>query len=481
MYPESKSAFHILQQSPHDFDDSIEGSLAAPQAPDERTWVPSHYTFRAHTTDGRLVLWNSYTGAVSAFQADQSPAILEMLQRKGFKAEPEGIVKYLIDRGFIIDQSTDEYARFQYSFGQAQHRSDALDMILLSSEDCNFRCVYCYEKFARGTMRPHVREGIKKYLASKLRGLRILSVGWFGGEPLYGFKAIEDLAPYFLSMAQENSIHYSSNMTTNGYLLTPDVAEKLLSWNVTSYQITLDGPPRCHDHSRPTREGGASFDTILSNLRNLARRPETFDINLRVNFSPQNAVHMDEFLEIVEQEFRDDPRFRLRFHAVGKWGGDNDENLDVCGTEDVNRLNLEFERAAKEKGLTLSDGFKAVSRMGSQVCYAARPNSLIVGAEGKIMKCTVVLDQDERNVVGMINRNGELTIDDGKLAPWVAPYFESDRKCQRCAVLPVCQGFSCPLPRITNGERPCIPTKSNWRSHLLGTAQRVEPVRRRTV
>src|SRR3712207_7092344 len=32
---------------------------------------------------------------------------------------------------------------------------------LLASEDCNFRCTYCYEDFARGTMQPEVREGIK--------------------------------------------------------------------------------------------------------------------------------------------------------------------------------------------------------------------------------------------------------------------------------------------------------------------------------
>lgn len=481
MVTESKSVFHILQQSPHDTDETSEEVLAAVETPDTKTWVPSRYTFRARTADGRLVLWNSYTGAISVFSAEQAPVILGMLQRKGFTAESSAIAKYLADRGFLIQRETDEYAKFQFSFGQAQHRSDALDLILLSSEDCNFRCVYCYEKFARGTMRAEVREGIKKYLSSRLAGLRILTVGWFGGEPLYGFKAIEDLAPFLARTAQENSIHYASNMTTNGYLLTPERAEKLLEWNIRSFQITLDGPPQCHDHSRPARDGGPTFDTILSNLKSLAGRPERFSVQLRVNFSPQNAPQMNDFLELVEKEFQNDSRFQLRFHAVGRWGGDNDDNVDVCGTEDVQRYNLEFERAAREKGLTLADGFKAVSAMGAQVCYAARPNSLIIGADGKVMKCTVMLDTDERNVVGKMHPDGRLEIDQGRLAPWVAPYFESDSKCKRCAVLPVCQGFSCPLPRITSGERPCIPTKSNWRHHLLDTVQRVEPARRRTV
>lgn len=469
---------NILRESPHDLELAPEETVQSAKA---TAWVPSHYTMRAWTTDQRLVLWNSYSGAISVFRADQASDIVGMLSQRGFEAAPEGIVKYLADRGFLIRKGTDEYARFQLAFGQSQHRSDLFELIVMSSEDCNFRCVYCYEKFARGTMRPEVRQGIKKLLERRLPSLRALNIGWFGGEPLYGLAAVEDLAPFFWQTAQENSLAFSSHMTTNGYLLTPETGEKLLSWGINQFQITLDGPAVCHDHSRPTRNGQGSFDTILDNLIALKKRPESFRVALRVNFTPESIPHMDDFFGVVEHELGGDSRFRMRFRAAGKWGGENDDQLDVCGVEDGNKLTLEFERRAKEKGLTLADGFKASSTMGSQVCYAARPYHFVIGASGKVMKCTVVLDQDERNVVGTLTPDGLLQLDQDRLAAWVAPYFEQDTHCKRCVLLPVCQGFSCPLPRITDGARPCIPTRTTWKKELIAGIENTPPVRQRVV
>jgi len=330
-------------------------------------------------------------------------------------------------------------------------------------------------------MRPEVRQGIKKLVKGRLPGLRTLSISWFGGEPLYGFQAIEDLAPFFWDIAQENSMYFRSHMTTNGYLLTPEIAEKLLAWRVNSFQVTLDGPPECHDHSRQTRNGEKSFDVIFSNLKALSRRTEPFQVFLRMNFTPKHVPHMDEFLDLVEREFREDPRFRMRFRAVGKWGGANDAQMEVCGLNEGSHLILEFEKQARERGLALADGFKASSTFGAQVCYAARPSNFIIGATGKLMKCTVVLDHEDHNVVGMITSEGRLEIDQNKLAPWVAPYFESDTQCQRCTVLPVCQGISCPLPRVTGGGRPCIPTRSSWKKELLAKVEQPERKNKRMI
>lgn len=475
------SRFSILQQSPHDFE-LQEGELpVSGSAPARNTWIPSRYTLRARTTDGRLILWSSYTGAISVFEASQASAIEAMLKRQGIEADLEGIVKYLVDRGFLIRKETDEYARFQFAFGKRQHRSDALELILLASEDCNFRCVYCYEDFARGTMRPEVRQGLKKYVESRLPGLRSLHIGWFGGEPLYGFQAIEDLAPFFWQAAQEHSLQFLSHMTTNGYLLTPDVAEKLLTWQVKRFQITLDGPAQCHDQTRPTRNGEGSFDVILRNLKALSQRPEDFQVHMRVNFNPQNLPHVDELMDIVEKEFHNDSRFRLRFRAVGRWGGGKDEQVEVCEHDQGNRLLYDLERRAEERGLTLADGFKAGTQLGSQVCYAARPNHFVIGATGKVMKCTVALDRREQNVLGSVTPDGQMEIDRDKLALWAAPYFEKDSQCQSCTVLPICQGFSCPLPRVLGGDRPCLPIRDNWKKELRSTVERKAPVRQRVV
>src|ERR1044071_7965793 len=62
--------------------------------------------------------------------------------------------------------------------------NEGLQLILLPTEQCNFRCMYCYEDFSGGRMSPGVSEGVKRLIDRRLDGLRSLTVSWFGGEPL---------------------------------------------------------------------------------------------------------------------------------------------------------------------------------------------------------------------------------------------------------------------------------------------------------
>jgi uncharacterized protein len=470
--------FKILEQSPLD---TAPVEIDAPPGPAGAVrLVPSRYNVRARAEDGRLVVWNTFKNTINVFQAGQREAVERLLSRRGFAAKLTGMVKYLYDRGFIIEEGTDEYRRMRLGFGKQHYRSNRLELILLASEDCNFRCQYCYEDFPRGTMQPHVRNAIKELVRRRLSGLRIFTVSWFGGEPLYGWPAIEDLAPFFVETSREAGLAYASSMTTNGYLLTPERAEKLLAWRVTTYQITLDGMPDDHDRSRPTRDGQGTFDAIFRNLLALQERPEPFRVDRRVNYDARNARRLPEFLGLVEDGFRGDPRFRLRFHAVGRWGGPNDDQLEVCGVEDREELLKRLRVEARRRGLTISDSIRDIQTLGSRVCYAARPYNFVIGASGQVMKCTIDLDKHDRNVVGRLTGEGELQLDEDKMALWTEPAFESDGKCQKCVVLPACQGISCPLVRIESGASPCIPlrhgAKAELRSLVAASSQGTEEI-----
>ncbi|SRR6266545_117952 len=472
--------FKILQQSPHDVEPEPCSEPEPSEDDQKQRWIPSRYNIRAVTDDGRLVIWNSFTGTMSIFGAAQRTKIEALLSRKGFSAQQEGIVQYLFKRGYLVKQGTDEYRRIQLGFGQEHYRNDLLQLILLASEDCNLRCTYCYEDFARGTMKPWVRTGIKRLIEKRLSTLREIAVNWFGGEPLYGFQAIEDLGPFLVDVAAKHSLAFTSQMTTNGYLLTPDVAEKLLAWKVKKFQITIDGTPEEHDRCRPTRDGEGTFETIMENLRAMSRRKDHFVVTVRFNFDRQNHHQCKDFLDMVEREFDRDSRFRVRFRPVGQWGGPNDANLDVC-TDDAAELEREMRRQARLRGLALSDDITSLGGNGSQVCYAARPYNFIVGATGKLMKCTLDLDKNDRNVVGRLTEEGEFVIDQDKFAMWTEPAFESDTKCKKCVILPACQGVYCPLVRIDRGESPCSPLRFTGKKDLLDAVQSSDGNRRRLV
>jgi uncharacterized protein len=456
------SKFSILQQSPHDVAPPLPLEL---RQPGESHWLPSRYTVRAATDDGRLVLWNTLRGKMSVFNPEQRPAVEDLLRQRGTLGRKEGLIKYLADRGFLIKEGSREYREFQLDFGQQHYRNDTLQLILLASEDCNFRCTYCYEDFVRGTMQPSVRAGVKNLLARRLPTMKNLLISWFGGEPLYGWGAIAELAPHFLEVAEEHGLQYSSYMTTNAYLLTPEVADKLLAWRINSFQITLDGPEEFHDRSRPGRDGSGTFATILSNLMSLRDRPDRFAVSIRINFDRNNSPHLAPFLDRLQQEFGGDQRFRVMFRAVGRWGGSNDENLDVCGT-DSSQVQLDLKAAAQRRGLRLADDLRSVQGFGSSVCYAARPYNFIIGASGKVMKCTIDLDKQDRNVVGHLTEEGHLELDRDKFALWTEPAFESDKKCQKCVVLPVCQGMHCPQVRFDTGHSPCTSLRKTYKHEM---------------
>jgi uncharacterized protein len=440
------------------------------QQPDSRRgWVPSRFNARTVAPDGNMVIWNTLNGTMTVFEEAQVPLVEELLSQQGFRAPALGIVKYLSERGLIVPHGTDERQRLQYIFGKQQYRTDVLALILMTSEDCNFRCVYCYEDFARGTMTPEVREGIKALVGTRLPMLRDLSISYFGGEPLYGFEAVEDLAPFFQKTARDNGLRFGCHMTTNGYLLVPEVADKILGWDIRDFQITLDGPAEFHDRKRKGRDGSGTFDNIFRNLRDLKRREdEKFNVTLRVNYDHENAHALPDFVRMVGEQFGGDPRFQISFHAIGRWGGDNDGNLDVCGLGEEKRVRKEMNMAAIGEGFE-TRGIGAMMRPGNGVCYAARPYNFLIGASGKVMKCTVALDKHDYNVVGQIDAEGDLHLDIDKMALWTEPAFENDSGCAKCYMVPVCQGMHCPKIRIEEHNRPCPPQKRQLQSALLET------------
>ncbi len=465
--------FNIMQESPHDLAASFRPAEAVVSP--MQHWVPSRYNVRATAEDGRLVLWNTLSGKITVFKPEDKESVLRLLQKSGLEAPREGVIEYLAKRGYLVRKGVDEFRQFQQLFGQQHYRTDALELILMASEDCNFRCTYCYEDFARGTMIPEVRQGIKNLVRRRIKKLNRLHISWFGGEPLYGWEAVEDLAPFFVEIADEHDVPFSCNMTTNGYLLTPEVAEKLFAWRIRNFQITLDGLPEHHDHARVGRDGSPTFERIFSNLVSLAKREEAFHVALRVNFDQVNAKGLPDFVDRLSLSFKDDPRFSLLLRAVGKWGGPNDAQLDVCGGDESARIQRDILEQARRQGLHFGS-LKDAARLGSQACYAARPFNYLIGATGKIMKCTIILDKDDYNVVGRISPDGDLEIDGDRMALWTEPAYEQDSQCRKCVVLPSCQGIHCPLIRIEQNTQPCISTRNNPKGELLAVldAPRVE-------
>ncbi|GGO39488.1 hypothetical protein GCM10012286_16200 [Streptomyces lasiicapitis] len=303
-------------------------------------------------------------------------------------------------------------------------RNDVLHLILLPTEQCNFRCTYCYEDFSVGKMRPEIVQGVKELIAHRLGELRVLNVSWFGGEPLLAADIVEDVSRFVVNAGHGAQLRYTGDVTTNGYLLDTAMVERLAAVGVTSYQVSLDGPEHLHDQTRVRADGRGSFRRLWRNLLAIRHGRAPVTVTLRVHLTPANLPEMPEFLTLLRDTFLSDPRFSVHLKAVERLGGPDD------GTMDVVDKSTRPHTLAELKTFLRTDG-RTATTPDAPVCYAARPNSLMIRANGRLGKCTVSLN-DPANDLGELRPDGTLRFHDGRLAPWLRGWQSGDEDTLAC-------------------------------------------------
>ena len=123
----------------------------------------SRYTLQSRQDTG-VYLHNTFSGKGGFYP----PRALDLLKR----AQPDPadpLTAQLRRDGHLIAADTDELLRARQQQVTAFFRDDVLHLILFSTEQCNFRCTYCYEKFLHGRMKPEVIEGVKRLVTRRAR------------------------------------------------------------------------------------------------------------------------------------------------------------------------------------------------------------------------------------------------------------------------------------------------------------------------
>lgn len=299
---------------------------------------------------------------------------------------------------------------------KANISSRLLSLVIMPTENCNFRCTYCYENFSIGRMKASIINGVKALLEKRCSELDCISIEWFGGEPLMAKDIIKDISQFVMSMTYLHPyLRYGGTMTTNAYLLDIKTALELSNLGIRKYQISLDGPKNIHDRSRLRADGSSTFDRIWSNLLAIRNSSLPIEITLRIHVAVDTCNFLDPLLEDIKREFLSDSRFSVFFKAIERLGGSNDESIQ------------QFSRAEhdlvmnKLKDKLFGDNHKSLQNKDlpdNYICYASRPNSLIIRANGDIGKCTVAL-YDERNKIATLQPDGTMEVIPGRLAPWV--------------------------------------------------------------
>ncbi|XAH25923.1 radical SAM protein [Xylophilus sp. GW821-FHT01B05] len=290
----------------------------------------------------------------------------------------------------------------------------ALELTIFPTEQCNFRCTYCYEDFSIGKMKPDVVRGIKNLIDHRVSELDHLRLVWFGGEPLAALDIIEDIATYAKNSCIGKKVNFAQgHITTNGYKLNLKTASRLVELGQSDFQISLDGDEKTHNRSRPLLSGGGTYGVIMRNIRELHASDLPFSITLRLHLMPTNLSGIESLLSELQTIIGGDSRFKIFLKRISNYGGPNAESIKTLDYKD-----------SEERVKRLTDniagngGLSPISTHSEYICYAAKPNSLLIRANGRIAKCTVALNESF-NDIGEIHPDGSLSLDNSKLRPWM--------------------------------------------------------------
>lgn len=351
----------------------------------------------------------------------------------------ENLYDVLVRDGFVVDNNVDEIQKVVELRESIDFDNSFYHLIINPTMNCNFKCWYCYEEHIKASkMDAKNIEKVKKLITNVLDNqatVKTFVISWFGGEPLlYYDQVIAPISNFAVEETQKRGVHFSSNFTSNGYLIKESMLEDFQKWNVENLQITLDGNKDSHDKVRFVNSKKGSFTEIVKNIKLLSENG--ISITTRINYTKENF----DGVQSLAEEFEDlseigKSKMECSLHKV--W------QVDSVDQDVVNETLQHF----RSKGIKASTNLTIDSVRNS--CYADKRNHATINYNGDAFKCTA-RDFSKANREGVLTDNGEII--------WSARFEErmniklKNKNCQTCSILPICNG-GCSQYALENLEK----------------------------
>lgn len=386
------------------------------------------YLLPAKTETGDLLLYNTLTYRmirINAVDLTEFTSILQSCQRDIYFGEIVENIKVLADAGIFYEDESKIKQLLQERKNELFANKDTFTIIMLPTEQCNFRCAYCYENHCDGVMNSSTIDSICKLADKMLEKYKILCLNWFGGEPLLVPDMMEKITEKIRKICKKHKKPFYASITTNGFLLTENMMSRLLKMNVLSYQITVDGDRETHNKQRFLKNGEGTYDVILNNLLRIRDSVKTSTVHFSIRVNIANTFD-SETIKPLREMFQSDKRFSISIHPIFESG--------KCEGTEYDKYLEEFPMG--DLNISLSD-----LQATTAICYAAKNNSIMIRCNGDMGRCTVNLD-DKKNKFGNINK---VDIDSFAIDDLTYCHCEqSESVCENCPVYPICFGRQCP-------------------------------------
>jgi uncharacterized protein len=412
---------------------------------------------RIYEIDGDVFIYNSKNGLKSYIYDQNILKQLELL-KSGASLTNQNLAPELIKYHIAVDVNENELSTvIAQSDGILNYNEEELGLIILTTRNCNFNCIYCYESHNKNKLTKNTANQLIKAVADyhkKHPLLKNISVEWFGGEPLLEKEIIYYISDELISYCEKNNLLYSSSITSNGYLLDSTTQINLLNRKVSVFQITVDGSKEIHNRNRHLKNGDGTWDVIINNLEILKMKEIPYHVRLRTNYSYDTYLSLDDFLTEMKIRF-DDERFHFHFMRINA-PNDKDIGIETIDTEsDKSIIGMNID-SFHDHDLGLDVYTLNFSPCGG-VCYARRGSVFAIDTDGTILKCTEYLDHPNNNI-GTI-KDGTFDLNFIQNARWLNPdpKILLEKGCYDCFDYPSCYAGTCPAAWAINKNLRCNP------------------------
>lgn len=375
------------------------------------------------------------------------------------------LIEHLVDARILVDDTFEPLEYIRQQSAAARCNKEVFGLIVVPTLACNMSCHYCFENKTNRLNRAmsDMDERVIDFARTKLEipDTKALSLRWFGGEPLIAPKHIERVTRRLQGICNQLGKDFAADIVTNGFFLTPLLAQSLSEVGVKTAQITLEGSKRHHDSIRSHgREG--SYERILSNIESCFG---LIDVNLRIHVTPEGVEGIQQLLLDLKARSLDKMLKSIYFAPLFDFK-QRDPNSQFqakssgfLSSEEFASLQATLLKRAIELGFDTKDPLD----IDYGVCTALREHTAVIHSDGSLAKC--YLDAgDQSEAFGLFD--GTIT-KEANLSKWSMQDFSLDEDCANCAFLPACLG-GCSKHRYTNADKRfiCTPLKYNAKEVL---------------
>lgn len=410
---------NIIQQPNQDVIETIGGFQYLTK---QRNYRLNKYCVKEEVSDG-ILLYNVLVGSLVFLKPYEYVNI--------YTKDPCDYAEFLVRNYFLVPENFDEEAlvkvyRDKKSVPITETYLDHPNSFtILTTTTCNAHCFYCYELKSKHKtpMSADTAEKVAKYILEVAPPNTPISIGWFGGEPLFNQNVMDIITSRLRSAGRD----IQSSIISNGYLFDKETAKKAKEeWKINSAQITLDGTTEIYNKTKRYiyKDDSNPFQTVINNIHNLL--DNDIAVSIRMNCDKHNADDLVQLVKYLSEEFKKEEKLSMYVWPIFEEGFTRTDEQRMQLFKNLTRVNEEIAKYGKPFAHAVEHGIRGLH------CMVDANNGITISPNGDIGLCEHYIDSDFiSHIDNPLQKNWDI------IKSW-RNYVAPTKFCEECFLYPSC-------------------------------------------